>query len=89
MFIPQADWSTPEADDPPPCFRQGDLVRVTWVWAQPSPVASNTHGGSSQRVQTELRDEIVALLSTCCDLVNHKAPNTTVPDPLELCANLG
>ena|SRR5580704_8936727 len=30
-YIPEAEWSTPETGDPPPCFRQGDVVLLTYV----------------------------------------------------------
>lgn len=73
MYVPREQWSVPELRDPPPCFRQGDLVRLTWVRPE---VSSSTHGtGTAVRITNiEVRTEVVALLSACCDLVIHAQP---------------
>ena len=66
MYAPHDQWSVPEEGDPPPCFRQGDLLRLTWV----RPEHSVVDGGRGVRMELEVRpDEIVAVVGACCDLV--------------------
>jgi hypothetical protein len=66
MYVAEPDWSEPEEGDPPPCFRQGDLVRLRWV--RPEIVVADQ--GDTLRVSAfEFREEVVALVSACCDLV--------------------
>ncbi len=31
MYVLHNMWSTPDPGDPPPCFRQGDLIVVQWL----------------------------------------------------------
>ena len=71
MHVETENWSVPEPGDPPPCFRQGDLVRLPWV----RPDITVADAGSTIRVSSfEIRTEIVALLSACCDLVVRAPP---------------
>lgn len=65
MYVPQASWSIPDKGDPGPCFRQGDLVRLRY--AQPDVVKADQE--SFRLSMLDVRTEVVALLSTCCDLV--------------------
>ena len=66
MYVAREDWSNEEAGDPPPCFRQGDLVRLTWV----RPEVQLLEGGTVVKITGfEVRTEAVALLGACCDLV--------------------
>ena len=69
MYVPADQWSKPEGKDPPPCFRQGDVVRLRWV--QPELTID---GNNVQVRALQIRDEPVALVSACCDLVNHRNP---------------
>ncbi len=72
MYVPQSDWSTPEPGDPSPCFRQGDLVRLQWMYCPSGlPPQKKSHAGEVEEIgPVEFRTEVVALLSACCDLVN-------------------
>lgn len=98
MFVLPERWSVPDAGDPAPCFRQGDLVRLEWIWANPSPVAKRTHSGEAREVRgIEVRTEIVGLLSACCDLVDRKPPKRkgvlisplrSIPDNIRKSADL-
>ncbi len=69
MYVPADQWSTPEGSDPPPCFRQGDVVRLTWVRPE---LHVKDEGRELQIRALEIRDEAVVLVSACCDLVDHK-----------------
>ncbi|MCY1007780.1 hypothetical protein OV079_19925 [Nannocystis pusilla] len=72
MYLPQNEWSTPEEGDPPPCFRQGDLIEIDWVRLD---YADATRDQTGTKFTVELRRrETVALVGTCCDLVLHKTP---------------
>ena len=71
MYVDGDRWSTPDAGDPAPCFRQGDLVRVTWVRPE---VAAADDGDTIRISAIEVRTETVALLSACCDLVSRSPP---------------
>ena len=62
-------WSTPDPGDPPPCFRQGDLIVVQWLRPE-----FMTFEGQHSRVSVEVRTETVALVSACCDLVVRSPP---------------
>ena len=73
MYVAREQWSTPEEGDPPPCFRQGDLVRLTWV--RPEATLTRQDTGVLVRISNlEVRTEVVALLSACCDLVIRPTP---------------
>ena len=75
MYVARANWSQPEGTDPAPCFRQGDLVRIRWVHMDHSLVVNTLHAGISERLPVaELREELVVLVGTCCDLVLHPNP---------------
>lgn len=65
MYLAREHWSEPDEDDPPPCFRQGDVVQLTYV----RPDVEAVEKGRGQRFFLELRTEPVVLVSTCCDLV--------------------
>lgn len=66
MYVESDKWSVSDPGDPPPCFRQGDLIRLPWV--RPEIVVADA--GNTLRISSiEVRTEIVALLSACCDLV--------------------
>ena len=69
MYVARDQWSQPDAGDALPCFRQGDLVRVTWAAVQ-----VDAPSGKNQLFHVDLRTEIVALLSADCDLVDHERP---------------
>jgi hypothetical protein len=71
MYVAPDHWSAPDKGDPPPCFRQGDLVRVSWF----RPEVTVADSGATVRLSSiEMRTEIVALLSACCDLVDRTPP---------------
>lgn len=71
MYVAADRWSAPEEGDPPPCYRQGDLVRLSWF----RPDVTVGDGGATVRLSAlEVRTEIVALLSACCDLVVRSPP---------------
>lgn len=71
MYVVPDQWSAPDEGDPPPCFRQGDLVRLSWF----RPDVSVADGGATVRLSAfEIRTEVVALLSACCDLVVRSPP---------------
>jgi hypothetical protein len=71
MYVAPDQWSVPDEGDPPPCFRQGDLVRVSWF----RPEMNVTDNGATVRLTSiEMRTEVVALLSACCDLVDRTPP---------------
>lgn len=69
MYVPHEDWSAPDPDDPPPCFRQGDLVILRWL--APDIKSLEKDGW---RVSIDVRTELVAILSACCDLVMRTPP---------------
>ena len=69
MYVARAQWSQPDAGDPAPCFRLGDLVRVTWATVKVDPPNPRAHA-----FHVELRTEVVALLSADCDLVDRTPP---------------
>ena len=48
-YLPHDQWSQPEDGDPPPCFRQGDLIQVTWVRPDTTPA----DGGRAVRMTLE------------------------------------
>jgi hypothetical protein len=67
MYVARNEWSEPDEGDPRPCFRQGDLVRICWC----RPEVTVADGGATVRLSSiEVRTEVVALLSACCDLVD-------------------
>lgn len=71
MYVDAGQWSVPDQGDPLPCFRQGDLVELTWA----RPQMSYRDNGTTVRLENlEVRTEIVALLGACCDLVNRAPP---------------
>ncbi len=71
MYVANDRWSVPESGDPPPCFRQGDLIRLPWV----RPDVTVADAGTTIRISSiEIRTEVVALLSACCDLVVRSPP---------------
>jgi hypothetical protein len=71
MYVAAESWSTPDEGDPPPCFRQGDVVRLTWA----RPILQIRDAGATLRVDgLEVRTENVALLGACCDLVSRTPP---------------
>ena len=71
MYVAPDHWSAPDEGDPPPCFRQGDLIRLAWV----RPEVAVADGGATVRLSAlEVRTEVVALLSACCDLVVRSPP---------------
>jgi hypothetical protein len=65
VYLPRSEWSTPAENDPPPCFRQGDVVEMTWVHQE----AVAVDGGVRYTTHIEPRLEDVVLVGTCCDLV--------------------
>jgi hypothetical protein len=71
MYVAPDQWSVPDEGDPPPCFRQGDLVRVSWF----RPEVTVADNGATVRLSSiDMRTEVVALLSACCDLVDRAPP---------------
>jgi hypothetical protein len=69
LYVPGDQWSKPEAGEQPPCFRQGDLVRITWAQVKLDPATKTGRG-----IKVDLRTEIVALVSADCDLVDRNPP---------------
>jgi hypothetical protein len=71
MYVDRASWSEPDPGDPSPCFRQGDVVRVSLL----RPDVAVTQGGRGIKVNAlETRVTDVVLVSACCDLVIRKPP---------------
>ncbi len=68
MYVGREAWSTPDATDPPPCFRQGDVAFLKYAQVQ----LSTPTGPTLENVTLETRREPVALLCSCCDLVVHE-----------------
>lgn len=72
MYLPPAEWSIPDEGEPQPCFRQGDLIQIDWIRLD---YATPTASQSGMKLSVELRkQEVVCLVSTCCDLVLHSPP---------------
>lgn len=69
MYVALDQWSQPDPGDPPPCFRQGDLVQLTWATVKLDPATEKVRG-----FKVELRTEVVVLLSADCDLVDRTPP---------------
>jgi hypothetical protein len=69
LYVERASWSEPGAGDPAPCFRQGDLVRLTWASVKVDPPTDTVTA-----LKLELRTETVVLLSADCDLVIREQP---------------
>jgi hypothetical protein len=69
LYVARNQWSQPDPGDPLPCFRQGDLVRLTWATVKLDPPNEKVKG-----FKVELRTENVVLLSADCDLVDRTPP---------------
>jgi len=69
LYVARDQWSRPDPGDPSPCYRQGDLVRLIWATVKLEPPDAKVTG-----FKVELRNEVVALLSADCDLVDRTPP---------------